>query len=65
MPLKMYGVFCSAIFANWHTHKFIVPEVHFDAELIGASPVKIALKTAKLFKFLQVPTQRERTIEVW
>ena len=62
MPLKMYGVFCLATFANSHTHKFIIPEAHFDAESIGASAVKIARKTAKLFKFLQVPTQRERTI---
>ena len=62
MPFKMYEVFCLATFANSHAHKFIVPEAHFDAESVGASPVKIALKTAKLFKFLQVPTQRERTI---
>ena len=58
----MYGVFCFATIANSHTKKMIVPEAHFHAELIGTSPVKIAHKTAKLFKFLQGPTQHERTI---
>ena len=45
-------------------HKFIAPEVHC-AELIPASPVIIAHKTAKLLKFLQVHYQWEHTIGVW
>ena len=43
-------------------HKFTVPEVHFHAQSIGASPVVIACKTAKLFKFLHLQTQRDPTI---
>ena len=64
MPLKIhvYGVFSLATFANSHMHKIILPEAHFHAESIGTSPVKIARKTAKLFKFLQGPTQRKRTV---
>ena len=50
MPLKMWGF------------RFIVPEVHFHAELMGTSCIRIAHKTAKFFKFLQGPTQCERTI---
>ena len=50
------------LFTHSHMHKFIGPEVHFDAESIGASPVKITCKTAKLFTFLQGPTQCEHTI---
>ena len=42
--------------------KFIVPEAHFHAKSIGASSVVIACKTAKLFKILYSPTQRDRTI---
>ena len=51
-----------ATYAKSHTHKFIVAVAHCDAESIGASPVIMACKTAKLFKFLQVPTECERTI---
>ena len=58
----MYGVFHLAIFANSHKHKFIVPEARFHADSIGTSPVIIARKTAKLFKFLQLHSQRKRTI---
>ena len=49
----MYGVLGLATFVNSHTHKIIVSEVHFHAESIGTSPVRIARKMAKLFKFLQ------------
>ena len=46
-----------------HSHtKFIVPEAHFHAKLIDASPAVIACKTAKLFKFLHSPTQCDCTI---
>ena len=62
MLLKMYGVFGLATFANSHRHRIIVLEAHFHAESIGTSSIKIACKTAKSFKFLQGPTQRERTI---
>ena len=58
----MYGVFCFATFANSYTYKLIVPEAHFHAETIGASPAVIARKTAKLFKLLYSPTQRGPTI---
>ena len=34
-----------------HTHKIIVPEVHFHAETNGASPVIMAHKMEKLFNF--------------
>ena len=64
MPLKMYGVFGLATFTNLHRHRIIVPEAHFHAESIGTSPVKFACKTAKLFKFLQGPTQRKSTIDI-
>ena len=40
--------------------KLIVPEARFHAESIGASPLIIARKTARLFKFLQLHSQRER-----
>ena len=42
--------------------KFIGPEAHFHAESIGASPVVIARKTAKLFRFFHLQTQRDPTI---
>ena len=54
VPLTVYGVFCFTRFANCCTHKFIAPEARFHAESICVSPVIIAHKTAKLFKFLQV-----------
>ena len=60
MPLKMYGVFSLATFANSHTHKTIVLEVRFHDESFGTSPVKIA----RIFKSLQGPTQRKPTIVV-
>ena len=41
-----------------------MPEACFHAELIGTSPVRIACKIVKLFKFLQGPTQREHTTHV-
>ena len=40
----------------------MVPEAHFHTESIGASHVIIARKTAKLFKFLQLHSQRKHTI---
>ena len=63
MPLTMYGVFCLATVAVSHKHKFIVPVAHFHAESIGASHVTITRITAKLFKFLRLHSQRERTID--
>ena len=62
----MYGAFGFAIFPTSYMctqTKFIVPEAHFHTESISASPVVIARKTAKLFKFLHLPTQRNRTIQ--
>ena len=44
--------------------KFIVPEVHFHTKSNGASPVVIARKKAKLFKFLYSQTRRYPNI-VW
>ena len=64
MLLTMYEVFRLATFTNSHKHKFVVSEARFHAESIGASPVIIAHKTAKLFKFLQVHSQHERPIVV-
>ena len=46
-----------------YTHKFIAPEARFRAKSIRASPIIIACKTAKLFKFLQVHSHRKCTIE--
>ena len=60
--VKNVWVLGLATFANSHTHKIIVPKARFHAESIGTSPVRIACKMTKLFKFLQGPTQRERTI---
>ena len=55
--------FSVSLLLQTHTcTKFIVPEVHFHNESIGTSPVVIARKTAKLFKFLDSPTPRNRTI---
>ena len=44
--------FLLSYFTSSQTHNFIAPEVHFHAESIGANPIKIARKTAKLLKFL-------------
>ena len=60
----MNGVFSLATIANSHTHKIIVQEACFHTESLGTIPVKIAHKTAKLFKFLQRPTQLERTVQL-
>ena len=57
----MYGVFCFATFTNSYAYKFIIPEAHFHADMIGASPAVIARKMVKLFKFLYSPTQRGPT----
>ena len=46
-PFTMYGVFCFAPFVNSYTYKNMVPEAHFRAESIAASPVMIVRKTAK------------------
>ena len=54
----MCEVFCFATFVNSYTYKFIVPEVHVHAGMIGASSAVIAPKMVKLFKFLYSPTQR-------
>ena len=56
---------CSAsLLRQTHTRtKFITPEVHFHAESIGASLIVIEHKTAKLFKFFNLQTQRNPTIE--
>ena len=63
MLLTMYEVFRLPNFVNSHKHiLYIVPEACFHAESIGASPVIIAGKTAKLFKFLQVYSPHERTM---
>ena len=43
----LFHYFCKVV----HT-KFILPEAHFHTESIGASPVVIAHKKVKLFKFL-------------
>ena len=47
MPFIMYGVFCFATFANSYKHEIHVPRSDFH---VGASPVIIARKTAKLFE---------------
>ena len=64
---KWYAVhnvcgFLLTTFINSYAYKFIVPEEHFHADTIGASPAVTARKTVKLFKFLYSPTQRGPTI---
>ena len=43
--------------------KHIAPEAHFRVKSIDNSPYTIGSKLRKLFKFLQLHSQRERTIE--
>ena len=55
--------FSVSLLLQTHTRtNFTVPEVHFHAEAIGASPVVTGRKTAKLSKFLHSQTQRDPTI---
>ena len=55
--------FSASLLSQTHTRtKIIVPEAHFRAESIAASPVVIQQKTAKLLKLLYSPTQRGPTI---
>ena len=55
--------FSVSLLLQTHTRtKFIVPEVHFHTKSIRASPVVIARKAAKLFKFLHLQTQQDPTI---
>ena len=58
----MYGVFCLAYFCKLtQAQNSWVLEACFHAEWIGTSPVMIAHKTAKLFKFLQVHSLHKPT----
>ena len=41
----------ATVFSDFDCYKFAVREAHFWAESIGASPVIIACKLGKLFKF--------------
>ena len=43
--------------------KVIIPEAHFHAESISASPVVIGRKTTKLFELLYWTTQRGPTMD--
>ena len=54
----MYKVLCFATFANSYAYKLTVPEAHFHADTIDASPAVIALKTAELFKCLYANSTR-------
>ena len=62
MLFTMYGVFVLLLSQIRTRTKFTVPEAHFHAESIGASPVVIACKMAMLFKFLHLQTQCDPTI---
>ena len=62
MLLSMSGVFCLATFVSVYMPKNYSTRACFDTESIGASPVIVARKVAKLFKFLQVPSQHKHTI---
>ena len=44
---------CFLLLQTSYTHQIMFPEVHFHAELIGASPVKIVYKMTKLFEFFE------------
>ena len=57
IPAIWYEVFCFATFTNSYTYKFRVPEAHFYADTIGASPAVIARKNVNLFKLFYSPTQ--------
>ena len=54
--------FSVLLFPQTCTHKIYTTKVYFHAKLIGASPVVIACKTTKLFKFLHSQTQHNPTI---
>ena len=62
MPFTMYG-FSASLLSQTHIQtKIIIPEAHFHADMIGASPAVIARKMVKLFKFSYSPTQRGPTV---
>ena len=55
----------SVLLYCFHAHtKFSVPEVHFHAKSIGASPIALACKTEKFFNFLHSQIQCDCTIHV-
>ena len=59
----MYGVFRLLTFANLHKHKIYTNmKFVFTLNRQVQIPVIIACKIAKLFKFLQMHSQHERTI---
>ena len=58
------GFSVSLLLQNCTHTKCIVPKANFHAESIGASPIVIARKTAKLFKFFHLQTQCDPTIVV-
>ena len=64
MPFTMYEVFCLTIFPYSHDAEFYVYIAHFCAQLIKASPMLIACKTAVLFALFEGSTQLELTIGI-
>ena len=62
MSFTMYGVFCLTIFPYSHDAEFYIYIAHFCTQLIKASLVLIACKTAELFMFFEGSTQLEQTI---
>ena len=55
--------FCFSTLANSSLTKFTVPEAHFHAKSISASPAVIAHKTVKLLKVLHLQTLCDPTID--
>ena len=62
MPFTMYRFFVYRHFQTRTRTKYITPEARFRAESVDTSPVIIGRELAKLFEFLQLHSQRERTI---
>ena len=62
MLLLVYGFFVYQHFQTRSNVKYTAPEARFRAESIHTSPVIIGHKLTKLFKLLQLHSQRERTI---
>ena len=62
MPFTMYGFFVYWHFQTHTSAKYAALEAYFHTESIDTSPVIIGREPTKLFEFLQLHSQRERTI---
>ena len=62
MLFTMYGFFVYRLFQTRTSTKYIAPEADFRTESVDTSPVIIGRELTKLFEFLQLHSQRERTI---